>query len=291
MVMKERVAVPLKMDVVEAAMGVVDIIDSQMADLVRKVTIGRGYDPREFVLFAFGGAGPTHCGAYGIIEGGARLAVIPAYASVFSAFGIASSDILHVKRVSEPIIMPGDVGRINEIYRKMERELKAVLKAEGVRDRDIYLIRSMDLRYRGQVHEITTPVPGGKLTRATLDGVIEEFERRYEQKYGPGTAYKQAGILSRTYQVKGLGRIFTPTLRRHRLGKADASPAIKAKRPVYFKERGGFVNTKIYDRDRLRAGNVIRGPAIIEAVDTTVVVNPGLHVRVDQYSNMIMERY
>lgn len=288
--MKRRIAEPLGMDVVRAAMGVVDIIDSHMADLVRKVTVGRGYDPREFVLFAFGGAGPLHVGAYGLIEGGARLAVIPAYASEFSAFGIAVSDIVHIKMVSDPMLMPADVGRLNRIYQEMEKELTAALRRDGVKRENISLLRSMEMRYRGQVHEISTPVPGKKLTPADLNRVVDDFERRYEQKYGPGTAYKAAGILSRTYQVKGVGKIVTPALRKHKLVSESPRPALKARRPVYFKEYGKFVATNIYDRDKLKPGNSIKGPAIVEAVDTTILVKPGLRLRIDPYLNMLMEK-
>jgi N-methylhydantoinase A len=286
--MRQRIAEPLKMDVAEAAMGVVDIVNSQMADLLRKVTIGRGYDPRDFVVFAFGGAGPAHAGAYGL-DVGVKHAVVPFFASVFSAFGITTSDIVHIKEMSVPETVPVDVKRVNANYERLIGDVMEEFRRDEIQEESILLTRSMDLRYKGQVHEVRAAVPSKDLTEEDMEKVVDEFERAYEDKYGKGTAYRAAGIEAVTYRVSGIGKILKPTISKHELGSADSSSALKGTREVFFKEYGGFKGTKVYGREMLRAGNALEGPAIIEAFDTTVVIHPDQTARVDEYLNIIIE--
>ncbi|MDZ4246806.1 MAG: hydantoinase/oxoprolinase family protein, partial [Dehalococcoidia bacterium] len=160
---EEKIARPIGMDVYKAAMGILDIVDSHMADLIRKVTVGRGYDPREFVLFAFGGGGPGHVGAYGP-DVGVKLSVIPQLASVFSAFGIAASDIVHVKELSDPMSAPGDEERLTSIFQKLEKEIQDDFNNEGVPLETTTLVRTIDMRYKGQVHELRNDVGRDKFT-------------------------------------------------------------------------------------------------------------------------------
>ena len=147
-------------------MGIVDILDARMADLVRMETIGRGFDPSEFALFAFGGAGPLHVGAYGV-EVGAKPVVVPSHSSVFSAFGIAGSDLVRISQTSDPMIAPFDPERLTAVY---NRHGAGDARRPGVRRRSAATTsrctREIELRYRGQVHEIRVPVPSGDLGSA-----------------------------------------------------------------------------------------------------------------------------
>jgi len=285
--LKEKVADPLKMGVAEAAMGVIDIVDAHMADLIRKVTVGRGYDPRDFVLFAFGGASAAHVGAYGK-DIGVKFAVIPYLASEFSAFGIAASDVIHVKERSEPMKFPPDLKKLGTIYKNLEKEIGAQFDADG-QTGEVSLVHSIFLRYRGQVHELEVTIPRAELTSADSKNMVLDFEKAYEEKYGKGTAYKAAGLEAVMYRVRGVRKVVKPSLKAYKLTTPDSSAAIKETRDVYFKELGGFSPVKIFDRDKLKAGNVVEGPAVIEAVDTTVVVHPGQSVKIDKYLNMIMQ--
>ncbi|MFQ5873291.1 MAG: hydantoinase/oxoprolinase family protein [Dehalococcoidia bacterium] len=284
---KARVADPLGLSVEEAAMGVVDILDAQMADLVRRLTIGRGYDPRSFVLFAFGGAGPLHVGGYAR-NTGVQAAVIPAVASEFSAFGIAGSDLVRIREASHPMVIPLDVDRLNQIYAELEDDVVEHLTQHGFTQDQMTLQRQIFLRYRGQVHEVPTPVPAGRLGEANVTVVVDDFEARYERKFGKGTAYKQAGIEARSYRVIGTGHIRAPQLQKQDAAARDSSQAVKGDRPVYFKEFKGFHPTPGYDRELLKAGSVVEGPAIVEAHDMTAVVHPGHTVSVDAYGNLIV---
>lgn len=285
--MKEQIADPLGISVEEAAMGVIDILDNQMADLVRRLTIGRGYDPRSFTLFAFGGAGPLHVGGYAR-DTGVKSVLIPPVASVFSAFGIASSDLIRIREASHPMVVPLDVEQLDEIYTELEEDILEHLAGHGFAKDQMSLRRQIFLRYRGQVHEIRTPVPDGQLTEELVSKVIDDFENRYERKFGKGTAYKQAGIESRSYRVIGTGHIRTPELQEKPSQGTDPSAAYKAERPVYFAEFGEFRDTPVFARGSLLAGNIVEGPAIIEAHDTTIIVHPDQSVRADGYENLIM---
>jgi N-methylhydantoinase A len=278
----------LGLGVAETAMGIVDIIDAHMADLVRKVTIERGYDPRQFVLFAFGGAGPMHAPAYGPAAGCDRI-LAPALASEFSAFGIAGSDVMIVEELSDPMVSPFNVARLNEIYGLLQAKAVRNLLANGIGEERMYFQRYVRLRYRGQVHEVETPVPDRPLGEEQLAEILAAFERLYEAKYGKGTAYKRAGMQAITYRVHGFGRLYPPMLARHAIGGPDASLAVETERPVYFREAAGFVATPIYAADRLGAGHELVGPAIVQASDTTVVIHPGQRARVDPYLNIVIE--
>jgi len=289
-VMRERIAQPLQMEVAAAAMGVVDIVDAQMADLLRKVTIGRGYDPRDFVLFAFGGAGPSHVGAYGL-DVGVKYAVVPYFASVFSAFGIANSDVVHIKETSDPKTFPLDTKRLNAIYEKLLQDVQNEFARDEIAEGNIVMTRTMDVRYRGQVHEVRTPVPAKELQPNDMELIIREFEKAYEDKYGRGTAYRAAGIEAVTYRISAVGKIPKPTLNRYVLETADPARALKGTREVYFKEYSGFHPTSVYNRDLLKAGNVVEGPAVIEASDTTALIHPGQIARIDEYMNIIIELF
>lgn len=286
--MKEKIADPLKLDVAEAAIGVVDIVNSQMADLLRKVTVGRGYDPRDFVVFAFGGAGPAHGCAYAM-DVGVKYAIIPYYASVFSAFGITTSDVVHIKEMSVPETVPVDIKRVNAIYDKLTEDIMEEFRRDEIGEEKIGLTRSMDLRYKGQVHEVRTQVPPKELTEEDMGTVVDEFEKAYEDKYGKGTAYRAAGIEAVTYRVSGIGKILKSQLTKYKSESEDSSGARKGTRDVFFKERGGFHPTPVYDRERLRTGNIVEGPSVIESLDTTVLVHPEQIARVDEYLNIIIQ--
>jgi len=259
-----------------------------MADLVRAETIGRGYDPREFALFAFGGGGPLHVGAYGV-DVGALKVVVPANSSVFSAFGIAGSNLVKVRQASDPMMAPFDIDRLNEIYDRLERSVRDDMAATSVSLGGIVVDREIELRYRGQVHEVRVPVAGDKLSASDLDAVLAEFEQRYERRYGRGSTYGEAGIEARTFLVRGVGELVKPRQVAVPLGGPDPTAAHAGRRDVYFRQAGGFTPTGVYRRELLTAGNVVEGPAVIEAVDTTTLVHPGQVVHVDGFLNLLFD--
>ena len=282
-----HIAAPAGLSVPEAAMAIVDILDARMADLVRMSTIGRGYDPREFTLFAFGGAGPLHVGAYAA-DVGTRLTVVPTNSAVFSAFGIAASDPVAVVQASDPMVAPFDPERLEGIYASLAAGAVEELGANGVAPGDITTSREVEMRYRGQVHEVRVPVPDGPLGAESLAVVMEEFRRRYNRRYGSGAA-ADAAIEARTFVVRGVGRQAKPELHAAVLGPEDPSAALVSERRVYFRPLGGFVPTSIYRRELLRPGNSVVGHAVIEAVDTTMVIHPGQRADIDAWGNILLD--
>lgn len=284
---KQKIAQPLGMSISEAAMGIVDIVDSHMAGLVRKITVGGGHDPKDFILLAYGGAGPGHVGSFAPSVGVKRV-VIPRQASVFSALGIAASDVAYIKELSDPISAPFNVVRLRNIFDRLDREVGEEFKRVGIGAENTFLSRSVDMKYKGQVHEVRVTVPR-TLDDGIPEKIVEAFESAYEQKYGPGTAYKAAGIQALTWRVSGRGRTTKPAFTRLPLGSHCPSGTSTGTREVYFSETRGKVATRIYDREKLRPGNVVKGPAIIEALDTTIVVHPGQRASIDGYLNTILE--
>ncbi len=283
----EKIAEPLGLSVPEAAMGIVEILDARMADLVRRETIGRGYDPGDFALFAFGGAGPLHVCAYGR-DVGVQAIVVPANASVFSAFGIAGADVVAVAQASDPMIAPFDLGRLNALYERLEGEAVADLQADGISRADATLLREIELRYRGQVHELRVPVKSGLLEPGDLDELIADFEARYTRRYGRGTVHSGAGIEARTYAVRGVGHLAKPEPAFEEPGDADAHEARLGERDVFFRELSGFAPAGVYRWENLRSGHVVSGPAVIEAEITSALVPPEHAARVDGFGNLVV---
>ncbi len=281
---RKKIAEPLGVDVTEAALAVIRIAEAHMADLVRRVSIERGYDPRRFYIYAFGGAGPTHAGAYGAGLG-AKAVLVPTLASEFSAFGIATSDLMAVAEVSEPADAPFDVSRFEEIFSDLENRTAREMESNGVPTDQVTFERYMRLRYRGQVHELRTPVPPLKGSDAPI---IEAFERLYETRYGKSAGYRRAGIQALTYMVHASGSLGVPSIEPEKeSGPTPSDAALVGTRPVAFAAEGP-VDTPVYRSEHLRHGNRIRGPAIIEATTTTIVVHPNQEASVDAYRNILM---
>jgi len=280
----DRIASPLDLSVSEAALAILRIAEAHMADLVRRVSIERGYDPRRFHIYAFGGAGPAHAGAYG--SGlGAKDVIVPLTASEFSAFGIATSDVLAVAELSEPQYAPLDVGRLGQIYAELEARAADELAANGVATDQVVYERFIRMKYRGQVNELRTPVPPFEESDAPI---IDAFERLYAARYGSEAGYRQAGIQALTYMVHASGGLNVPSLvPEAQAGETPAAEALAGTRPVTYGPDGS-VETPIYRSLGLRHGNVIAGPAIIEAPTTTIVVHPGQEAAVDAYRNIAL---
>jgi len=286
--MEQFIAKPLALDVVEAAAGVVRIADSNMASLIHNMTIGEGHDPRDFTIYAYGGMSGTHVTAFAKALSIDR-AVIPVNAAVFSAFGICTSDYVHIRERSALLLMPWDANEFNRIFEELEREVLDELRRHGVPEDEVAIERSVDLRYPMQAHEERMILPSGRIDSAVLERLPADFESSYEHKYGKGASLRGWPVEGLRCRVIGTGKAIPVALTSHEYQGENPSRASKGVRDVYFEEGGGFVSTSIYERDRLGAGNVVAGPAIVEAPDTTVVVHPNQIARVDEYLNLIVE--
>lgn len=295
---EEKIARPLGLDVVHAAAGIKRVLDSQAAGLLTSLTIKKGYDPRDFVLLAYGGAGPAHCSVYGA-ELGVKSIVVPFPAAVNSAFGVMVSDLQHVYEFSDPMRTPPffdlaskhvDHERINRNFEKLETAAKDTLRREAIREKDMALERSVDMRYRRQVNELAVPVPAGKLSSGDVDELARRFDSAYEAAYGRGSGFREAGIEITLFRVRGVGKMAKPALTEHKIASQDASEAGIGERRAYFLEVEDFLPAKIYDGLKLKAGHLIEGPAIVQQPGTTVVIGPDQKCSVDPWLNLIIER-
>jgi N-methylhydantoinase A len=276
---RTRVAQPLfDGDVLAAAAGIRQVIDSQMADLIRKVTLERGYDPRDFVMMAYGGCGPAHAGSYGADAGAAEI-VIPYFATVHSAFGAALSDVRFSLRHSEPIVLPVDPARLEAIYRVMEAQGETALAAADVpADRRVYR-RWVEARFRRQVHHVRVGAPA-RFDEAALAALAETFGNEYERLFGPGSALKDAGIELVNYGVDAIGLVEKPALERA-AGGGTAQP--RTERPTWCPRTRQMVATPIFDGPSLPPGTELRGPAVVEHPGTTIVALAGQRARIDEW--------
>lgn len=284
---KENIADPLGMSVNEAALSIYRIVNAQMADLIRNATIQRGHDPRGDTLFAFGGAAPAHASRFAA-ELGIKHVVIPATASVHSAVGLVASDVVYEEGATERMQIPVSPQRMNAVFAPLNERILSLLKNAGFAEKDISIQRSVDMRYRYQVHELNVPFPLGanELTDPDLEGLYEEFDKLYEEAYGKGSAYRAAGKEIVTVRLTGAGRLPKPAIQAEALGGMDSSVARKGERSVLFLEFNKHVATAIYDIRDMRPGMEIVEPAIIETPITTIVVNPGDHASMDAFGNI-----
>jgi N-methylhydantoinase A len=280
---EKQIAKPLGISVEEAAASIWDIASAHMLDLVRNVTVARGYDPSTFVMLVFGGAGPLHSTAYGRQ---AKLVIIPSLSSGYSAFGCITSDIMHTSQLGEPMLMPFDTNKLSDNFEKLERKVVDYLHADGFKDENIVLKRYADMRYVRQINELRVPIMGGRIEADNIEKVYDAFEKLYEEVYGKGAGYREAGICLETYYVEGRGEGTRPVLVEHEVKSDDPSIALKGERLCFLPRHRDFVKTRIYDYSKLTAGNIIPGAAIIETPVTTAFIDDDQVGFIDKYLNI-----
>jgi N-methylhydantoinase A len=255
-----KIAQPLGLDAYQAAKGILDIVDSHMADLVRRVTIEQGYHPGDFVIYAYGGGGPLHVGSYGR-DIGVSLALVSPFAPAFSAFGIAGCDIRRQYTRSHPVPFPAPAATLNTIFGELEEEARR--DAAG----DLVLERSLDMKFRRQVHNVRIPAPSGELGEK-------------------GTAYRKAGVELSHFVVTATVRTYKPKLKALPPQGESPDAGRVGERKVYF---DGFITAPVFRMERLAPKNRIAGPAVIESPATTVLLHPDQKATVDSYLNLLIE--
>lgn len=284
---RDKIAGPLKMTEVEGAAGIYRIANAHMSDLIRKATVEKGHDPRNFVLFAFGGAAPVHASRYAA-ELGIRQIVIPLTASVHGATGLISSDVVYEYGKSDHVVMPVDPGRVNENFSGLLQRALKDLRAAGFLPTEVQVMRSVDMRYRYQVHELNVPFDPGTaaITESDIEALSALFDDLYEKAFGHGSGYREAGKEILTFRLTAAGLLKKPDIKPERTIKSDGTAALKGERHVYFEENREFRATRVYDFNKMAPGTEFDGPAIIETPVTTVVVNPGDRAAMDEYRNI-----
>ncbi len=281
---ERHLADPLDASVREAAQGVLDVANANMERALRVVSVERGYDPRQFTLVAFGGAGPLHAATLA-----AKLdvpeVVVPRTAGVLSALGLLVSDVLYDFSTSR--VRPLDdvaPAALADQFARFEERGRQRLREEGLPGERIHFERRVDLRYVGQSFDLSVPVPGGELTEADLAAVARQFHERHEQRYGH--AYPEEAIELVTVRLRARGLVEEPDLRPEPVGGTVADAITDTREVVYD---GQPREARIYARDALPTGASFDGPAVVEGRESTVVVHPGQRVRVDDFGNLHVE--
>ena len=283
-----HVADPLNVPVEEAAAGIKRIVDARMADLLRTVTIEQGHDAREFVLYAFGGAGPAHAPAFALDV--VEEVIIPASQSVFCAFGAVASDIALSAGRAEPKRYGRDgtgaveLADIETIFRNLEDQANASLAQQNVPLEQRRYRRVVEVRFIRQTKSLSVPFPG------TIEGLVENFLDAYKQRYGAEAVPEKAGFEFVTYVVEALGLLPRPDCARYPSAGEDAAHAVKGSRPVYDMVKQVFVDTPTFRGEALQSGNRIAGPAIIEYDTTTVAIHSGQAGTVDEFLGISVRR-
>jgi N-methylhydantoinase A len=267
----DHVARPLKLTLEQSAEGIIRVVNATMVRGIRRVSVERGYDPREFTLYAFGGGGPVHA-AMLAVELNIPSVLIPAGAGVGSAMGCIVADFRHdytQTHIGKLLEVP--VQKLQKLFRQLERKALVQMEKEGLPPDRTALLRSLDMRYAGQGYELEVPVPPGLITGETAPKVESSFRASYRKAYGYEPDDPTEVVTFRVVAVGNLPALELPA-QRHSTD-TDGSHAIKSARPVYFD--GNFQKTAVYDGHKLQSGNRLQGPAIIELRESTTVVLPG----------------
>jgi len=272
------------MGIEEAAQGVLDVANANMERALRVVSVEQGYDPRNFAIVAFGGAGPLHATTLAEALDIPRV-IVPRTAGVLSALGLLISDILYDHSVSRVRQWNNiNSSTLTESFAEFRERGRTYLEEENLRPEQMSFERTVDLRYEGQSFELSVPVPAGELDEAALEAVVDRFHDRHRQRYGH--AYTEESIELVTIRLRARGVVESPDLR-----PVDASGTVadarREHRPVMFD--GEFVESAVYVRESLPTGATFDGPAVIEGGESTVVVRPGQSARIDEFGSILVE--
>ena len=283
----ERLAAPLGLDQMETAQGILSVVTANMARAIRVISVQRGYDPRDYALVAFGGAGPLHA---------ARLAreldiprvLVPRNPGILCAMGLLLTDLRADFASTKLLTLRAAAqGEVAAAFDALTARAAAWFEGERIPPDARRTVRTVDMRYAGQNYELPIPVPEGDVTMATLDALAEAFDAAHRRLYGFAAEGEPVQLV--TFRIEASGLVPKAAFPAQPEGPADASSAVMGRRPVWLPEAGGFVSCPVYDRDRLRPGHRIAGPAVVEQMDATTVILPGMTGRVEPYANLILE--
>lgn len=261
------------------AQGIIDVVEANMEKAIRVISVERGYDPRDYTLVAFGGAGGLHaCGLAAALQ--IPRVLIPPFPGGLSALGILRADV--VKDFSRTVLLAIKSQRdaaepLRRRFAPIERRAVHDLRREGFASGQIRIQRFLDIRYLGQAYELNIPAGGD---------FVAAFHRSHEKRYGYSDATRAVEIVN--LRIRATGVTPKPALPKVIRGDANSRVALAGERRVFF--GGKAVRASVYDRAAIRAGNRFRGPAIVAEYSATAVVLPGWCARVDSYGNLFLER-
>lgn len=282
---EDNVARHLGIDVLEAAHGIVRIINVKMEEAIKAISTIRGYDLREFMLLPFGGAGPIHAGRIARNLSMPGL-IVPLYPGVFSAMGLVMSDVRHdYVRSRMSLFSSTPPQEVTEIFGELERQARKDLEDEGFSDEKVRIERAIDLRYAGQGYELSMPC-GAVSGSESMSALRRAFDELHRVQFGHSAPDEPVEIV--TYRVQSVGLVPHVKTQRFSPEGSNLAAALNEHRRVRF-EDGDVQDCPVYQRERLDAGLSFSGPAIIEQFDCTIVIEPGQTVTVDEFKNLIVK--
>lgn len=283
-VFDEKIAAPLGLDVDTSAGAIIRVANDRMAGAIRMVSISKGHDPRDFTLFAFGGAGPLHAVSLAKELGIPRV-LVPTRPGITNALGCVVADVRHdfVRTVNRPLDQV-DMTNVQGIFTEQINDGRNLIDSETIEINDMRILHGADMQFIGQTHLISIPLPSQDTSREEIQRI---FEAAYFDRFQVELPEIRANLVNLKTSVIGLrpefdlGRILDASLR-----SASVDEAADGERPVWFD--GEWHATTIYARDRLPIGGEFIGPAIVEQMDTTIVIEPGNSVEVDRDGNLLI---
>ena len=285
----ERIGKPLGKDLYEAALGIIDIMNNNMIQEIEKESVRRGFDPREFALFACGGAGSLHACSVAR-ELGMKNVIVPLNPGALCAVGLVNTDLMYDYSKTEMMLSTrANLDILNADYAMLEQEAHDRLIEDNMTDDDIVIQRVADCRYEGQGYEMRVPVIGGEVTPETIEKLKESFHEVHKKQFGRD--YRQVAVEIVNIRVISTGKIEDLEPLKIEKGTGHTEEAVVGERMVTFKvnEKPAHMLSKIYDRALLKAGDVIHGPAIINQMDTTIVIEPGCVGNVNDYGVIVID--
>ncbi|GFN33157.1 hydantoinase/oxoprolinase family protein [Paenibacillus xylaniclasticus] len=288
-VIQKNLADKLGRTVEECSLGIIEIMNNNMIQAIEKESIRIGLDPRDFALFACGGAGSLHACAVAR-ELGMKTVIVPTSPGALCAVGLVATNLLYdFSKTEMQLSTKPDLDKLDKDFTALEQEALSRLKEDRVPEADISLQRVAECRYLGQGYELRVTVPNGKLTPEAFEKIKEDFHRTHLEFFGKD--YKETAIEIVNIRVEGVGKMPELEIAKVPASKEDPSAAYKYSRDIIFKVNGeiGTYESKVYDRYKLRDGNVIVGPAVIDQMDTTVLIEPNCTATVNEYGIILID--
>jgi N-methylhydantoinase A len=285
---EEYIAKPLKLDLHEAAAGMYNVINVNMAAAIREVSIKQGYDPRDFPLVVAGGAGPNHACMFAH-ELEIPVMIIPRESSIFCAAGMLRSDLKHdFVRTRVGLLKHTDPAMLRKIFGEMQSEGNGLIQSEGISEDNIQYQLSVDLRYVKQYHEVNVKITDSDLQQETLGTIASRFHQQHNTLYGYSLEDENAAVEMINLRLMCIGNTQKPAFQQEEYGGVDPSGALKKQRKIFLPLQKRFENVDVFDGFKLKYGNRISGPAIIEQVNTTALLTPEYNLMVDIYGSYTM---
>ena len=285
---EKNIAKPLGMEVEKAAYGIFTIVNSNMVNGIRRVTVERGYDPRDFVLVAGGGATGAHITALAK-EMGIDTVIVSKLSSGLCAYGQIISDVKYNYMATIPTRLDSikAAEKINKTFKEIESKGIEHLNKDGFEEKKINTYRSLEMRYVGQIHECTVNIDFFEITEETLQNIKEAFHNRHEELYT--YSEKDSPVELVNIESTIYGRIDRPNYSELE-NKGQINDALKISRNLIFSEKGNSLKTLVYDGNKLSPGNLIDGPAVVEEDTTTLVIESGWFLELHKSGTYIIKR-